>query len=187
MSVTKDGIADVFAKHVERYGYRKTTLDEVAHDLGISKKTLYVHFEGKREIYAYIVERLASRNRLELAAAVAALPTNTEKVMAIVRMTLRQARAHIVETAEADWRQEYEVAADAFTQATGSLLAQLVGEGVGAGEFVVGDAAFSVRMVTAMVLEYVLMMREDPQLDRDAELIDGIRRYLGAPEESRAR
>jgi AcrR family transcriptional regulator len=179
VAVTKDAIADVFAKHVERFGYRKTTLDEVAHDLGISKKTLYVHFEGKSEIYAYLVERMARQSRREMAAAIAPLPTNAEKVMALMRLALQMSRAHILETAEADWRQEYEVAADAFTSAVGSLGMEIVEDGIAAGEFAVTDAAFAQRMLNAMVLEYTMMVREDPALDRDEELLEGIRRYLG--------
>jgi AcrR family transcriptional regulator len=179
VAVTKERIADVFAKHVERFGYRKTTLDEVAHELGISKKTLYVHFEGKAEIYAYLVERMARQSRREMAAAIAQLPTNGEKVMALMRLALRMSRAHILETAEADWRQEYEVAADAFTAAVGSLGEELIAAGMAGSEFAVTDAAFAQRMISAMVLEYVLMVREDPALDRDEELLAGIARYLG--------
>jgi AcrR family transcriptional regulator len=179
VAVTKDRIADVFAKHVERFGYRKTTLDEVARELHISKKTLYVHFEGKREIYAYLVERIAVQARRDMAAAVAALPTNAEKLMALVDMVLRQSRAHILETSAADWQQEYAVAADAFTSAYGSLMRELVEAGMGAGEFAVRDAELTERMLKAMILEYALMVREDPTYDRDAELKAGIGRYLG--------
>ena len=93
-------IADVFEKHVQRFGYRKTTLDEVARELGISKKTLYVHFDGKSAIYAYLVERIAKQARREMAAAIAALPTNAEKVMALLALVLRQSRGHIAETAD---------------------------------------------------------------------------------------
>ena len=41
----------------------------------ISKKTIYVHFDSKRDIYAYIVERQAAREKMRLAAMLAALPT----------------------------------------------------------------------------------------------------------------
>lgn len=92
MSVTKQAIAETFARHVERFGYAKTTLDEVARELGISKKTLYVHFDGKSAIYAYLVERIAKQARREMAAAVAGLGTNAEKVTALVTLVLRQAR-----------------------------------------------------------------------------------------------
>lgn len=33
------------------YGYSKVTMDEVAADLGMSKKTLYLYFSGKRDLF----------------------------------------------------------------------------------------------------------------------------------------
>lgn len=179
MAVTKDQIADVVAKHVARFGYQKTTVDDIAADLGISKKTLYRHFDSKREMYGYLVDRLARENRAEMAAALVALPTYREKVTALVATILTMARAHVVETSESDWRGEFEVAADAYREATGSLLEDLVRRGIEEGEFAVRDAALARRMVSAMFIEYTLMVREDPSYDRDEELQAGIARYLG--------
>lgn len=179
MAVTKDQIADVVEKHVTRFGYQKTTVDDLAAELGISKKTLYQHFDSKREMYGYLVDRLARQNRSEMAAALVELPTYRKKVRALVAMILTMARAHIVETDEADWRGEYEAAADAYREATGSLLQDLVRRGSEEGEFAVRDPALARRMVSAMFVEYTLMVREDPAYDRDEELQAGVARYLG--------
>jgi len=43
-----------------RDGYRKVTMDEIASDLGISKKTLYKHFSGKESIAAAVIENIHS-------------------------------------------------------------------------------------------------------------------------------
>jgi len=179
MTATRDAIADVFEKHVARFGFQKTTLDEVATELHISKKTLYVHFDSKADIWAYVVDRIATANRSELASAVAQLPTFGERITALTRLVLQMSRAHILETTEADWRQEYEVAAQAFTSAVGSLMRELVTGGHEAGEFSFTNPVVAERMISAMVLEYVLMVREEPALDCDEELVAGIRRLLG--------
>lgn len=39
------------------YGFRAVTLDEIALQLGISKKTIYEHFAGKDDLVTQIVER----------------------------------------------------------------------------------------------------------------------------------
>ena len=179
MAVTKDQIADVVEKHVARFGYQKATVDDIAADLGISKKTLYQHFDTKRDMYAYLVQRLARQNKLEMTAALTDLPTYRKKVRALVSMVLTMARAHILETSEADWRGEYEVAADAYREATGSLLEELVERGIGEGEFAVRNVGLARRMLGAMFIEYTLMVREDPSYDLDEELQAGIARYLG--------
>lgn len=38
------------------YGYNALTMDDLAHELGISKKTLYLHFPGKDAIIGTIIE-----------------------------------------------------------------------------------------------------------------------------------
>jgi len=179
VSVSKDTIAAAFERHVERFGYQKTTLDEIAAELHISKKTIYTVFESKREIYAYVVERQAARERIRMGAAVAGLPTYAEKLEALVRMTLGLSRAHIVETTEAEWMQEYEIAGDAFRKATSDLLAELYEKGVAEGEFAPGNSELVVRMMGAMVIEYVLMVRANPELDLDEALVTRILQFVG--------
>jgi AcrR family transcriptional regulator len=38
------------------HGYHALTMDGLAHELGMRKKTLYAHFAGKDEIVAAIIE-----------------------------------------------------------------------------------------------------------------------------------
>jgi AcrR family transcriptional regulator len=175
----KEEIAEAFERHVGRFGYAKTTLDEIARELHISKKTIYVYFDGKREIYGYIVERQAKREQTKLRAMVADLPTHREKAEALLSFVIGSARAHIAETSEAEWLQEYEIAADAFAKANGDLLREVVEEGIASGEFSGGDAGLVERMVSAMVLEYVQLVNSQPEYDRDAELVERVLRFIG--------
>jgi AcrR family transcriptional regulator len=175
----KEQIAETFERHVAQAGYAKANLDEVARELHISKKTIYVHFDGKREIYAYIVERQAAREQIRLRGMVAELPNHRAKAEALLKYVIGSARAHIAETSEAEWLQEYEIAADAFAKANGDLLREVVAEGIAAGEFAAGDADLAEKMITAMVLEYVVMVNSDPSFDRDEELVERISRFIG--------
>lgn len=57
----KDKILDAVARLIERYGLKKFTVDEVAAELRISKKTLYQYFSGKDEmIREYFEENMKS-------------------------------------------------------------------------------------------------------------------------------
>ncbi|MEI7814588.1 MAG: TetR/AcrR family transcriptional regulator [Coriobacteriia bacterium] len=176
---TKQEIADVFEKHVSRFGYAKTSLDEVARSMHISKKTIYVHYPGKRELYGYIVEQQAALQKAQLKQSVAELPDNRAKVESLVKFVISSARAHINETTEDEWMQEYEIAADAFTKANGDLIREFVSAGMSAGEFPAGDADLVEKMVAAMILEYVVMVNSDPGYDRDEELVERIVRFVG--------
>lgn len=179
MGATQKEIAEVFRRRVEEVGYARTTLDDVARSLKMSKKTIYVHFDGKRDIYAYIVERQAAQEKARLAALLAALPTSAARVEAAVRIVIDMGRRHVIETEREEWLAQYEVAADAFRKANGDLIRELVQAGMDAGEFPPGDAALVEQMVTAMVVEYLLLVREDPSYDRDEELLARIIRFIG--------
>jgi AcrR family transcriptional regulator len=179
MAASKDTIAEVFRKHVERFGYQKTTLDEVAAELHISKKTIYTHFDGKADIWGYVVAQIAAREKIRMRQALADASTYAEKVGRLVTMTLSMARVHIAETSEADWMQEYEIAGEAFRLANGEMLRELVTEGMVSGEFVAGDPVLVERTVGAAILEYVIMVREKPDYDRDEELVERVLRFIG--------
>jgi AcrR family transcriptional regulator len=179
MSTTQQQIAEVFARHVDRFGYAKTTLDEVAREMHISKKTIYVHFDGKREIYEYVVDRQAAQEKLRMKALVSQLPTCNERVETLVRFVIAAARAHIAETSEAEWMQELEIAGDAFKKAHGDLLREFTAEGMATGEFAQGDPELVERMVAAMLIEYLIIVNARPGYDRDDELVRRILSFIG--------
>ena len=51
--------------HLFAHGYANFTMDELAAELGMSKKTLYVHFSGKEDLVIAIVEDLGREIRAE--------------------------------------------------------------------------------------------------------------------------
>ena len=51
-------IVEAARHHLFAYGYSTLTMDELAHELGISKKTLYLHFPGKDAIVGVIIDDL---------------------------------------------------------------------------------------------------------------------------------
>lgn len=179
MNPVQQQIVEAFARHVDRVGYAKATLDDVARELRISKKTIYVHFEGKREIYERIVTQRAEQERLRMKAAIAQFPSARERAAALLRYSLLMARAHIEETSKMEWMQEFEVASEAFRRAQGELLRETVEEGIASGELAAGDAALVERMVGAMVLEYLVHVNANPAYDRDDELVERIVRFIG--------
>lgn len=178
-STTAAAIAAAFQHRVERFGYRKTTVDEVAADLGISKKTIYAHFASKAEIYQHVVAGIAAETSAQLLASVASLPTAGARIEAATRTILRMARAHIAETDRAEWEAEFTVATDAFREALGSVIRQLVQDGIDAGELAVEDAGLAARLLGALLVEYSIALREDPGQDMDEAVVAAVRRFVG--------
>ena len=60
LRILRQAQADFFA-----HGYSSFTMDALAGELGMSKKTLYVHFGGKDEIVGALIDHLAAEIRAD--------------------------------------------------------------------------------------------------------------------------
>ncbi len=54
----KERIRQAAAALFYKYGIRTVTMDDIAKELGISKKTIYLHFQDKNEIVNAIIEEI---------------------------------------------------------------------------------------------------------------------------------
>src|ERR1700737_5221466 len=54
---------------VTRYGYRKTSIDDIAHAAQVAKRTVYLHFENKAAVFLAILEYLGDQVRQRCVAA----------------------------------------------------------------------------------------------------------------------
>lgn len=68
---TREAILQAARQRFLHYGYKKTTIDEIAQDAGIGKGTVYLHFAGKDEIMLTLVLQV-KRNITEQMRAIAA-------------------------------------------------------------------------------------------------------------------
>ena len=51
-------ILDVAKKHFEKFGYKRTVIDDIVREVGIAKGTFYLHFKSKQELYLHVMKRL---------------------------------------------------------------------------------------------------------------------------------
>src|SRR2546429_7578253 len=52
-----DRILDAAAELILRWGYRKTTIDDIARQAGVAKGTLYLHWKTREELVAALLKR----------------------------------------------------------------------------------------------------------------------------------
>lgn len=70
-----------------RFGYKRTTIDDVATEAGTGKGSVYLHFESKQDIYMAVVERSLDRF-IDSAETVVARPgTAPERLRGLVELT----------------------------------------------------------------------------------------------------
>jgi len=63
-----------------RYGFRKTTMDEIARELKMGKSSIYYYFESKEEIFEAVVLYEANILRNELTTAIKSVDSPVEKM-----------------------------------------------------------------------------------------------------------
>ena len=66
MEDKKKYILDVAKQRFDKFGFKKTTVDEISRDARISKKTLYEHFINKEDLFVslFINEALTARKNI---------------------------------------------------------------------------------------------------------------------------
>ncbi len=60
-TTARDTILDAAESLLGRYGYRKTTMDDIAREARIGKGTTYLHFRSKEEVFLTTIDRIVDR------------------------------------------------------------------------------------------------------------------------------
>jgi len=66
MEDNKNYILDVAKQRFDKFGFKKTTVDEISKDARISKRTLYEHFKNKEDLFVSLFIREALTARKEI-------------------------------------------------------------------------------------------------------------------------
>lgn len=56
-----DQIADAALRLFARYGYKRSSMDDIAREAGLAKATLYLHFKGKDDVFRAMIRRFGVR------------------------------------------------------------------------------------------------------------------------------
>lgn len=79
-------ILSLAKKRFERFGYNKTTVDEIANDAGVSKRTLYEEFESKEKILQELFMFEALSVRKAILNQIKKIPDPSEKLQTYLRL-----------------------------------------------------------------------------------------------------
>lgn len=75
-----------------RYGIRSVTMDDLARDLGISKKTLYQHIENKADLIKKVFEYDIETEKALVENLVKTAPNAIEEILGIAKYVISQLR-----------------------------------------------------------------------------------------------
>lgn len=160
-------IADAARRHFTALGFSRITMDDLAGELGMSKKTLYAHFPGKEALIAHLMEtKIAGvRNGMRTIVDDESVPVvdRAHRMMAFIVRQMSEVSPAFLRDLErhhpALFARMESVRAELLPQVWGKLLTEGVTEGLVRREL---DPAF----VSEMVLTTVQGLLRPATLDR---------------------
>jgi AcrR family transcriptional regulator len=166
---TRDAILDAAERLLARFGYKKMTIDDLAHEVGIGKGSVYLHFESKEEIALSHIDRIIERLKRRLGQIMSADTSAKYKIseMLVERVLLRfdsvQNYSQSLNEMLAQLRPKLLERRRRYFDEEANLFAQVIENGVASGEFDGCDpldAARTLLVATNSLLPYSLSARE---------------------------
>lgn len=138
---TKDTILSVATKLFSRFGFHKTSMDEIAKIARKAKGSLYYHFASKEELFKEVVsvEMANLKNQLTIIVSNPGLNASEKiKKYLITRMEILNSAANYHETLKADFFEHFDFIDDLRTELDEwekENLKKIINQGVETGEF----------------------------------------------------
>ncbi|MBU0529714.1 TetR/AcrR family transcriptional regulator [bacterium] len=175
----KEQIAECFKQHFNHYGYKKTSVDDIAKELNISKKTIYHYFSSKEKIFYYIISKIARQFRNNMDKNLEQFSTCQEKIKQLILMIFSETRKWLKQGNDAfEFKYKYEIARMAFQDAYGELIKKLIQQGIEKGEFPKANVDMNVRFIYGIISEAMNLVNSNPELKVEDEVINSISKLL---------
>lgn len=162
---TRDAILDAASRLFARYGYRKTTVDDLAREAGIGKGSVYLYFPSKQEVALSVIDRvnLELQEQLRAILKLKAGPEDRLRKMLEARVLTRfDAVQHCTESLDdiyAELRPQIMERREHYHRAEAGILSELLREAKAEGVMNFESAeetAHSLLLATGSLLPYSL-------------------------------
>jgi AcrR family transcriptional regulator len=170
--IKREGIVAAAVDLFYHKGYARTTLEEVADAIHVTKPFIYSHFNSKSHLLAEICMRGTRVSHEALMRALEPQGTPTEKLQAIVRDFMEailnhQAHAVIYSREEKELAPQDREAINQLRREFDHRLAAVLEEGVARGEFIVQDAPLTALAIVGMVAWSQMWYRSGGRLTKE--------------------
>lgn len=175
----KEQIVDVFQKHFNHHGFKKTSVDEIAQELKMSKKTIYKHFSSKEKIFYFVISRVAKKFSSNMEKKLVDYSTQKEKVEQLIAMIFTETRKWLKQGNDAfEFKYKYEIAQLAFTDAYNVVFNKLLQTGIDSGELKISNVEITVRFINGIISESMKLISTNPDLDVEGDVISSVGKLI---------
>jgi len=166
---SRDIILDAVDRLLARYGYQKMTMNDIAREAAISKRTIYLHFISKEEVALASIDRVVARllEQLHALTQAAQTPEATLRQMLLTRVLFRfdsvQAYYQSFDDLFAALRPAYMARRERYFAEEARLFALVLEEGARTGFFACEDTLLTAQtllLATNALLPYSLSAGE---------------------------
>lgn len=172
MVVQKDDVRKKIVQEASRiftrFGYRKTTMEEIAFASRKGKSSIYYYFKSKEEIYKAVVEKEANELKEELRVEVSRYTDPIEQLKSYILFRMHKIKmlTNFYDALKSEYLSHLEFIEKIrkkFDQDEIKIVKQILQNGIGSGKFNIEDPELSaVAIVTAMKgLEIPLFIRKE--------------------------
>ena len=154
-------ILDAAEQRLWHYGFKKTTIDEIASDAGVGKGTVYLYFEGKEDIGLAIIAQYKETS-LEAIQAVAqdSDKTPVQKLTEMLQQPMLHANRRCAESPATlelvvAIKPHWQARLRPYSEREWALLAEVLEEGNRKGVFDVPDPLRAARTLKTMCLGFL--------------------------------
>lgn len=174
----KEIIADMFRKHFNVFGFNKTSVDDVAQELKISKKTIYQFFNTKEEIYYWILKKVAKQYCQKFEKQMASFDTNHDKLDFLIRVIFSESRKWMSKNDVLEFKYKYQISELAFQEAFNDLIRTLIEKGAESREFRSDNPEMALSFIKGIISESMKILHENPKANIETETVKAIFRIL---------
>lgn len=152
----RENIVSAATEVFSRYGFKKTSMEDIARALRMGKSSIYYYFKGKEEIFQAVVDREANLLRVKVKEILESGLPVTEKLRSYVkmRMDLIKQLSNYMEILKNDDLMNLELTEKfrkKYDDEEITIVKQMLEEGINRNEFKVKDLNLSaLAIVTAM-------------------------------------
>lgn len=175
MDEKKERILKSAEKLFARFGFRKTTMDEIARDTRMGKSTLYYYFKSKENVLEAVIQKDSRLYRKKLREAVSGISSPQEKIKnyVLTRMKHFQDLGLYYSSLTDEFFEYYafvERSRKDFMEFEIGTLKMLIEEGIAQGVFSVEEVETTARNFSIVLkgLEYPLLIKnKDSDIEKE--------------------
>lgn len=161
----RDKIIQVSAKLFSLFGFKKTTVEEIAEACQKGKNSIYLHFKNKEEIFTAVVDKEASQLRNELMNLIGGIEDPVEKLSSyiVLRMSKLKEVSNYYNALKNEYLSHYnfiEIIRKKYDMEELGIIEDILISGVDKNEFTSGDTFLQASAIFTAIkgLEFPLII-----------------------------